>query len=56
MTETADQSRLAEAAEDWVTGTDSSPKKLDSEEVLTSPASISLTLEESKTSGGGVLE
>ena len=32
MTEAADQSRLAEAAEDWVTDAVSSPKKFDSEE------------------------
>ena len=56
MTETADESRLAEAAEDWVTGAVSSPKKLDPEEVVTSPAKIALTLEESKAPGGGVLE
>ena len=57
MSETANQSRLAEAAEDWVTGAVSSPKKFDSEEVVTSPASIALiTLEESKSSGGGELE
>ena len=57
MTEAADQlSRLAKAAEDWVTGAVSSPKKLDSEKVVTSPTSIALTLEESKSLGGGKLE
>ena len=47
MIETANQSGLAEAAEDWVTGAVSSPKKFNSEEDVTSPASIALTLEES---------
>ena len=47
-TETAYQSELAEAAEDWVAGAVSSPKKFDSDEDVTRPASIALTLEESK--------
>ena len=51
--ETAYQSALAEAVEDWVTGAVSSPKKFDSDEDVTNPASIALTLEESNSSGGG---
>ena len=48
---------IAEAAEDWVTGAVSSPKKFDfEEEGVTSPASIALTLEESNSPGGEVLE
>ena len=42
VTETANQSRLADAAEDWVTGAVSSPKKFDSDEDVSSPASIAL--------------
>ena len=56
MTETAYQSRLAEATADWVAGAVSSPKKFDSDEDVTNPASIALTLEESNSSGGGELE
>ena len=56
MTERAYQSTLAEAAKECVTGAVSSPKKFDSDEDVTSPASIALTLEESNSSGGGELE
>ena len=56
VTKTANKSRLAGAAEDWVTSAVSSPKKFYSDEVVTSPASIALTLEESNSSGGGKLE
>ena len=56
MTETAYQLELAEAAEDWVADAVSSPKKFDSDEYVTSPASIARTLEDSNSSGGGELE